>query len=266
MPPVAQTNLQLYNQMFDQGRPEQELALVRRADDLTALLTAGYNQADGKPFVCHSVGVASIICAMGAPAKFVAFGLLHNVYHNGDFGEGLSSPLTSRKRDFVRERVGADVEELIIRFRDLRVDPSTIEAFEGRLSSFDETERLLVAADLADHMEKYVDRGVLFFGDGSWITDQMDTYGPRLIALAQRLQQPVLAEMMREAFAAVEGRPPMPDSLRPPKNRKYLALTLPLSARPRLFARIRTSIGRRFRRGAKRQGAMPRVPELRPSP
>lgn len=258
---IAQTNLQLYNQMLEQQRPQQDLLLVRKAYDLISLLNAGYYQADGKPFVCHSVGVASIICHMSFQAKFIAFGLLHNIYVNGDFGDGLHTPLTPYKRNFVRERVGSEVEDLIFRFRDLRIDLSSIDRIEAEFSSFDETDRLLIACDLADHMEKYVDKGVLYFGDGSWVTDQMDTHGPRLIALAQRLKQPLLAEMMRETFAAADGRPPMPDMLRPSPKQKYLALTVPLSTRPRLLPRVQAYVRRKLRKLRRRRTERGLAPE-----
>jgi hypothetical protein len=262
---IAQTNLQLYNQMFEQQRPQQDLLLARKAYDLISLLNAGYYQADGKPFVCHSVGVASIICHMGFQAKFIAFGLLHNVYVNGDFGNGVHTPLTPYKRNFMRERVGPEVEELIMRFRDLRIDLSSIDRIEADFSSFDETDRLLIAADLADHMEKYVDKGVLYFGDGSWVTKEMETHGPRLIALAQRLKQPLLAEMMRETFAAAEGQPPMPDMLRPSPKQKYLALTVPLSARLRLFPRIQAYVRRKLKKLNKRLANDKRSAQLLPA-
>ncbi|MEO6396448.1 MAG: DUF6817 domain-containing protein, partial [Devosia sp.] len=183
---IAQTNLQLYNQMQERQLPLADLLLVRKAYDLAALLTAGYYQADGKPFLCHTTGVASILCHIGSPANFLAFGLLHNVYTNGDFGDGLNTPLTAHKRNFVRERVGNEVEDLITRFRDLRVKRTNMDQIEAGQDAMSDTDRLLIAADLADHMEKYVDRGVLYFGDGSWITNKMDTTGPRLVALARK--------------------------------------------------------------------------------
>lgn len=248
MQQVAQTNIQLYNQLFEQRRSDDDLRLVRAAYDASSLLTAGYYQGDGKPFVCHSVGVASILCLIGMPARFVAFGLLHNIYTNGDFGRGLRTPVTPGKRSFLRERVGAEVEDLVMRFRDLRVSADSIDRIEAGLSRFDETERLLIVADLADHLEKYLDGGVLYFGDGSWITTQTDVNGNRLIALAETLGQPLLARMMRESFAAVAGRKPMPDAVRPPKDRRYLALTLPLSARPRFLPRAQARLERSLRK------------------
>ncbi|MEQ1768285.1 MAG: hypothetical protein ABL879_00440 [Devosia sp.] len=260
MQQVAQTNIQLFNQMYAQQRSDHDLRLVKAAYDASTVLSAGYYQADGKPFVCHGVGVASIMCFAGMPARYLAFGILHNIYQNGDFGGGLKTPVTPYKRAFIRERVGAEVEELIYRFRDMRVTTSTIDRIEAGLPGYDETERLLIATDLADHIEKYVDAGVLYFGDGSWISNQTSAHGDRLIGLAERLGQPVLARMMREAFAAVDGKAPMPEAVRPPKNRKYVALTLPLSARPKFLARMRGKLERSLHKMKARKSVAPQAP------
>ena len=132
MLPVAQTNLQLYNQMRKAGRDGQEFAAVRAAYDLACLLYSGYYQADGKPFVAHSVGVASILCHLGLPAPVIAFALVHNVYGNGDFGDGLMHRATPARRKLVRETVGDTVEALVFRFGEFRIKPTTIDAIEAK--------------------------------------------------------------------------------------------------------------------------------------
>lgn len=235
---VAQTNLQLYNQLLRQMRSPDDLASVRSAYELASLLYSGHYQADGKPFVCHTVGVASILAELEAPAPVLAFALVHNVYSNGDFGDGKYGVATPFRRRKVRDAVGAEVEALVDRFRGLRITGRTIGQIEERLGSYDETERWLLLADLADHLEKYVDHGVLYFGDGSWITDEVGAFGERMTMLAERLDQPALAVMMRDAFASAAASPPVPPALRGKTGQKYLALTMPLSATRRLPPRL----------------------------
>jgi (p)ppGpp synthase/HD superfamily hydrolase len=58
---ITQTNLQLYNQLRMQGYSDTQLAVVHRAYELLITIYPGYYQADGKPFVAHTVGVASIL-------------------------------------------------------------------------------------------------------------------------------------------------------------------------------------------------------------
>lgn len=226
---IAQTNLQLYNQLLQQERTYEDIVLIRKAYDLAALLTAGSYQADGKPFLCHLVGTASILFMINYPANFIAFALLHNIYENGDFGEGLHSQITPAKRSLVAKSVGLDVERLIFRFRSLRLNLSTTDDIESRLPTLDETGRQLVVADLADHIEKYVDRGILYFGDASWITEKSELCGERMVAMAKQLGEPILAEMMVEAFDSVKEIDPRLEALRQDPNKKYLSQVLPLS-------------------------------------
>ena len=61
---VAQTNIQLYNQLRRRGLDRDELVLVHRAYELLTTLYSGYYQGDGKPFVAHGVGVASILAEL----------------------------------------------------------------------------------------------------------------------------------------------------------------------------------------------------------
>ena len=235
--PVAQTNLQLYNQMLAQGRNNDELALVKGAYDLAALLYSAHYQSDGKPFISHSVGVASILCHLRLPAEVVAFGLVHNVYGNGDFGDGRQRKSTPARRSRVRAAVGPEVEALVHRFGDFRVNAKTIDGIEARLDSYGNFERHLIVTELADHLEKCVDDGALYFGDAVWTTGNIALLGDRLVVMAERLGQPQLARMLKEGFGAVAGRPLAPQILRQ-DGQIGMAMKMPLSVRKRLYPRI----------------------------
>jgi len=239
MPPasIAQTNLQLYNQLLSQGRSVEQLAQAKSAYDLACLIYSAHYQADGKPFISHTVGVASILSQLGLPIEVVAFGLVHNVYGNGDFGDGRQHRSTRARRLRVREAIGAEVEALVHRFRHFRITGKTIDRIEADLDSYGELERRLILTDLADHLEKYADDGVLYFGDSTWVTDEVTLYGDRMIVMAERLGHPRLGEMMRQRFDAVAGKPLAPRILRP-GDQKYLEMILPLSARKRLSTRL----------------------------
>ena len=246
--PIAQTNLQLYNQMLAQGRSVEELAFAKRAYDLASLIYSAHYQADGKPFISHTVGVASILCDLGLPIEVIAFGLIHNVYGNGDFGDGRQHQSTAARRLRVREAVGREVEELVHRFRHFRITGRTVDRIESELDSYGEVERHLILTDLADHLEKYADDGVLYFGDARWVTDDVRLYGDRMILMAERLGQPRLGEMMRQRFDMVAGRPLAPRILRP-GDQKYPEMIMPLSARKRLYTRLAAWRQRWKRRG-----------------
>src|SRR4051795_951805 len=141
---VAQTNVQLLNQLRDAAWPLDDLIAVQRAYELLTTLYPGYFQADGKPFVCHGVGVASILAELGQPAEIVAVGLLHNIYGNADFGDDGAPGATPARRRLVRDAVGPDVEGMLARFVEMRIRPHTIEEARRELERRDEAERRLM--------------------------------------------------------------------------------------------------------------------------
>ena len=244
---IAQTNLQLYNQLRLQGRSPDDLALIRRCYELSVQLYSGAFQGDGKPFVAHTTGVASIVAQLGISSVVVGAACIHNIYGNGNFGDGQSEIASPRRRRFVADAVGDEVEACIYRFRSLRITAESIADIASRLDQLDGRDRDLVTMDLADHLEKYVDHGVLYFGDGTWITGFVENHGKTLIDIANRLGHPRLAVAFADAFdeTACQAIPP---ELKREERHTAIELVMPLSCirRPRLAAidRLR-QIGRK---------------------
>ena len=234
---IAQTNLQLYNQLRLQGRSPEDLLLIRRCYELSVTLYTGAFQGDGKPFVAHTTGVASIMGQLGISSVVVGAACIHNIYGNGNFGDGRSEIASPPRRSFVRNAVGDEVEECIYRFRSFRVNSSSIGEISSRLDQLDERDRDLVTMDLADHLEKYVDHGVLYFGDSTWVTDFIEHHGNALIEIANRLGHPQLAIALADAFAET-ARQSIPPELKREKRHRVLELVMPLSCvrRPQLAA------------------------------
>jgi hypothetical protein len=232
---IAQTNIQLYNQLRDRGLALDDLLLVHRAYEFLTTLYPGYYQADGKPFVAHGVGVASILAGIDQPGELVAVGLLHNIYGNGDFGDGGGSAVTPFRRDLVREAVGAPVETLLVRFAELRIRPGNVEKIQLGLAELDETDRRLLLVDLADYLEKYVDLGLLYFGESDEILHTTERIGDDLIEIARELGEPRLAEMLSTQIAEVAAQAQkVPIELRASDGRPHLKLVPPRSCRCRL--------------------------------
>src|SRR4051794_21343770 len=117
--------------------------LVHRAYELATTLYPGHYQGDGKPFVAHPVGVASILAELGQPAEIVAMALVHAVYGNADFGDGLDSGVTPERRRLVRDAVGERVEGLVRRFTETRLGPDTIGEVRCAVPGLDDTDRRL---------------------------------------------------------------------------------------------------------------------------
>jgi hypothetical protein len=176
--------------------------------------------------------VASIVAELGQPGEILAMALLHGVYGNADFGDGRASGITPSRRALVRQEIGGRVEELVFRFTELRVNPDTIEHVRRTAPELDDTERALQLVAVADHLEKYVDLGVLYFGDDEEIVEWTRRVGDDLIALARELGEPQLAEMVAAAFAeAAEEGANVPPELRPSDGRRHLKLLVPRSCR-----------------------------------
>src|SRR5919199_5549337 len=222
---IAQTNPQLYNQLRGRDLELDGLLLVHQAYEFLTTLYPGYYQPDGKPFVAHCVGVASILAQLDQPAELVAAGLLHNVYGNADFGDGSEPGATTSRRELIRTAVGDRVEELVARFPDWRIRPPNVEEIKRRLPSFSDTERQLLILDLADYLEKYADLAVLYFGDPDEIAELTALIGDDLIAIAGELGQPQLADALESHFerAAAEA-PRLPAQLRASDGRRHVKL------------------------------------------
>jgi uncharacterized protein DUF6817 len=231
---IAQTNLQLYNQLRADGRSDDELALVRRCYELSVILYANAFQADGKPFVAHTIGVASIVAHAGLPAAIIGAGCVHNVYGNADFGDGLDETATPRRRSFVRDAVGEEVEECIYRFRSLRLTHESIAGIEANLDNLDARDRDLITMDIADHLEKYADFGLLYYSDNAWVTDAIDTYGNSLMDIARHLGHHVLADALKEAVESTRSQT-IPAGLKRSDHRQWLEFVTPLSCIKRDF-------------------------------
>ena len=207
-----------------------------------AELYAGYYQGDGKPFVAHGVGVASIVAGLGQPAPIVAVALLHAVYANADFGDGAGAGATPARRRVVQAAVGAPVEELVFRFTQVRIQPDTIERERIRMVELDATTRAFQLVAVADHLEKYVDLGVHYFGDNREIVEWTERIGTDLVAIAAELGETSLARTLETAFAEADAQADgVPPELRPADRRRHLKLVVPRSCRRRLAPRLRQS-------------------------
>ena len=238
---VAQTNLQLYNQLRAQGYSQEELVVVHRAYEFLTTIYPGYYQADGKPFVVHTVGVASILAHLKLPTEFIAAGLLHNIYGNGDFGDGRRAVATARRRRIVRKAVGDRIEGLIERFPRCRIRPKSTPDILSRIDQFDEIDKKLIVIDLADYLEKYIDLGVCYWGNSQSLADTVAQHGETLVAIAVRIGYPQLAAMLNEAFAYARAAQ-IPDSLRGSSGWQGMDLVVPRSCRRRLRPILRQQL------------------------
>jgi hypothetical protein len=232
----AQTNVQLYNQLIAEGRPIEDLRLVQGAYELSARLYSGCHQADGRPFVCHAVAVASLVASEGLPARMVAAALLHNAYGNADFGDGRQYVATPSRRARLRQALGDDLEALVHRFfREMRDgDREPIDS----AAAGDADSRGLQVIEIADFLDFVTDADYLYFGDGRWVESRLEREGAAAAQRARDLGCERLAAMMDSALALQGRRRPEVEALRSPDGARHLKQYLPLSSRRRLNVRL----------------------------
>ena len=196
----AQTNIQLFNQMYDLGYDEQEIAAVKKSYELAMTLFTGRFRGSGKTFIAHLVGTASILASLRSMPHIIAAGLLHAAYDAGDFGD--SKPgLSSAKRDYVRASVDAEVEEYIASYTELKWNQEAARSIYDKLDSLNQFEREVVLIRLANELEDYLDLGILFCGIKKRTQAGYFSSGENILsAIAQKLGFPKLAEVWKTEF------------------------------------------------------------------
>jgi (p)ppGpp synthase/HD superfamily hydrolase len=233
---VAQTNLQLYNQLAALGWDDVDLVLVRDAYLLATELFSGRLRPSGKTFLSHLVGTASVVAAVGERPSMVAAGLLHAAYASGEFGDG-SRGLGRRKQRGVIEAVGVEVEQLVAAYTQFNWTAAAVRGLAARATSFDVEERELVVLRLANEVDDWADAGLRYWASDPVRPDFLEA----LTTLAGRVGLPQMAEELRhvgsfDATAEVPHvlvyRPASPDS------------RLPRSHRPRLQVAARELLNR----------------------
>lgn len=112
----AQTNLDLYEQAIAREYPRSERERLADAYLFALRQVFPLARGSGKPFICHLVGVASLVLASGCPPDWVIAALLHALYQRRiPFQHGLSP---EERRAVVSSRFGADVDDLVYRYTD----------------------------------------------------------------------------------------------------------------------------------------------------
>lgn len=197
---VAQTNLQLYDQILALGWADADIALVRRAYELAIELFSNRYRSNGKPFLAHLVGTGSILAQNGTSPPAVTAGLIHAAYSQGRFGV-LELRLSAR-RGRVRRAIGDDAEDLLFRYAQFRWNPEARRSLAARLAAgeaFSTPDRELVLMRLANTLEDHLDGGMLYSAKGQR-RRTTDEDMALTVELADRLGAPLLARALAEAL------------------------------------------------------------------
>ncbi len=158
MSTYAVTNLQLFNQLLAQEYTQENLKCIQQAYEMARLLFSGRFIASGRSQLAHCVGTASILAFFDAPGLLVAAGLIHNVYQNGDFGDG-GRGISEQRQTLLREALGPEIEQEVADFANVKWNEQTIKNFlfgKGPLT-FN-----LVFLRLADTLEHNLEGGMFY--------------------------------------------------------------------------------------------------------
>jgi (p)ppGpp synthase/HD superfamily hydrolase len=238
----AQTNIQLYGQLFQAHWPDADLRSVQAAYGLAMKVFSGHFRPNHKPFLAHLVGTASILATHGGDAMIVAAGLLHSAYSHGEFGDG-SRGMTSAKRRTVRRAVGETCESLIAHYTSLRWKLSEIVALTTGADQLSALDRTVTLVKLADVLEDHLERGMAY-SPNKHLPGGNDAEGEwrdAFVRLAAALGHDRLAAELQVAFGPTHERP-VPDFLLGDKPGSFVMA--PISHRMRTTVRL----GRLLRR------------------
>lgn len=211
MTPYAQTNLQLWRELVDAGWRDEELVRARRGYELAMRLFSARYRANGKPFVAHLVGTASVLRAHEAPVDVVLAGLLHAAYAQGDFG-GARRGMNGARRRRVRAAIGEAAEALVVDYTHFRWRPDVIAALAARREALSPKERQVVVMRLANELEDHLDLGMAFGAKPPKARGVALEAAP-LVVLARGLGLTRLADALAAAYEQHDAAE-VPESLR----------------------------------------------------
>jgi (p)ppGpp synthase/HD superfamily hydrolase len=228
---VAQTNLQLYNQLSACGWDDGDFARVRDTYVLACDLFSGMIRPTGKPFVAHLVGTASALVAVDERPAVVAAGLLHAAYDLGEFGDATHG-MTDAKRATVRASIGTEIEELVAAYTRFPWGPQVAADLDASAATFDGESRDVLVMRLANEVDEWTDAGIRFAPRAG----AMETVLESLVTLADRVDQPELGRQLRD-LSRENAEAVVPEVLVSAAPGSYSVP--PRSLRPRLEIRFR---------------------------
>lgn len=235
--PLAQTSVQLFQQLERSGIGGAHLRGIRTAYGAAMALFAGRVHPTGKPYLAHCAGAASALAHLGAPVDLVAAALIHGAYRWGDFGPWrVYLPL---KRRQVRRIVGRRSEEYVYEFHMLPWSPEAVATLSGTQAVVAPAVHAAVLLRLASELDNVCDGAVRYRPDAEQRRKDIHRKAPFMIAIAEQLGFPALGCALASATEEA-GEPDVPAALH--WQRAGVVLIPPASARRRFAATLTGAI------------------------
>lgn len=213
---LAQTNLQLLVQARDAGYSKSEIYDLRRDYETACLMHSHLARFNGRPFVCHLVGTASIILMEGRAKWMVRAALNHAAYDLGRFPSGARGKRVDHIR-WLQSRVGEEVELYIRECNDYAVSPAIMAALARRSpNQITGRERDIVTLHVCNEVDDGADYGANLEPQHKW---RSPGYINDLVTLCRHLDLPNSAR----AFLRIEKELEDGDWLTPSKRFSFTA-------------------------------------------
>jgi (p)ppGpp synthase/HD superfamily hydrolase len=207
---IAQTHLQLFQQMRSRGYSQADLAMVAKAYLVATQLFANRFRPCGRPFVAHLVGASAVLVWLKAPIQMVVAELLHAAYQEGDFPNSLEG-MTPRKRKELAAAIGAEAEALVAAYTVGSRSLTGLLASHARFNEMSPLERDILLMQLANELDDYRDFAGIHAANADERIDVVRQCGQHQVEMAEWLGRPELAQALRETYAdsiaAVEPPP-----------------------------------------------------------
>ncbi|MGH7928383.1 MAG: DUF6817 domain-containing protein [Candidatus Binatia bacterium] len=200
MDPYAQTNIQLYEQLRNEGYSPVEIGKIAEAYCLCLELFACVYRPSGKTFIAHLVGTASILASLNVSIDIVTAGLLHAAYFDGDFGTGLYG-VSEAKRRRLRQIVGSAAEDYVARYAALLwFTEERIRAVYRRVNDLNAIDRDVLLIRLANELEELLDFGWLHWSSLEGRRAYRDSSGRVVVEMAERIGYPTLSRELADGL------------------------------------------------------------------
>lgn len=158
-------------QMREAGFGTRDLAEVQRCYELATRLFYGSLRGNGRPFLCHLVGSASVAVEFGARPELVCAALLHASYELGLFPDGRTGRSETHAA-WLEAHAGAAVADLVDRYTRLQFSR---DAVANLLGSGGDLDRDVVFLRLCDKLDDFADGASAF----------SHKMGPKLLPVAE---------------------------------------------------------------------------------
>ncbi|MGN6338259.1 DUF6817 domain-containing protein [Mycobacterium sp.] len=198
---VARTYPQLMNQAIACGMDADSLCRLKAAHDLALQMTFGMHRSQGVPFLCHLTGTASIMLSEDAPLDAIVAALLHAAYILHAF-DGSDRRVRPAQRSLLAREVGDGAERLVWEYHNLPWGTaSALDAHHAQLPTASPATRQLLLLRLANELDDHLDLAGAY-ANPARARERVAELGGRVVELARRLEHPILAADLEEAYAA----------------------------------------------------------------